>query len=87
MSPGLKLLWVSSEVALQQQDNNLAQLEEEIRNNVIADLESVRAKPVCGVRAAVRATENAEQQLEAARHSVSPGARTTDPVRFTAEGR
>jgi len=64
--PRLETALVSSEVALQQQDNNLAQLEEEIRNNVIADLESVRAN-LLRVRAAVRATENAEQQLEAAR--------------------
>ncbi len=64
--PQLQTSLVSSEVALEQQDNNLAQLEEEIRNDVIAGLESVRAN-LLRVRAAVRATENAEQQLEAAR--------------------
>lgn len=64
--PQLQTSLISSEVALEQQDNNLAQLEEEIRNDIIAGLESVRAN-LLRVRAAVRATENAEQQLEAAR--------------------
>lgn len=64
--PQLETNRVSSDVALEQQDNTLAKLQEEIRNNVIADLESVRAN-LRAVEAAFRATENAQLQLEAAR--------------------
>jgi outer membrane protein len=59
-------LKIRSDVALEQRDSTLAQLQEEIRNTVIADLESVRAN-LRAVEAAFRATENARLQLDAAR--------------------
>ena len=64
--PQLQTDRTRSEVNLQQQDNTLAQLEETIRNDVIAGLGDVRSN-LLRVKAAERATINARRQLEVAR--------------------
>ncbi|PSR15723.1 hypothetical protein C8255_21630 [filamentous cyanobacterium CCP3] len=55
---------VASDIALQQQDNTLAQLQDQIRNDVVAGLNEARAS-LLQVEAAERATLNARRQLEA----------------------
>jgi outer membrane protein len=55
---------VASDIALQQQDNTLAQLQEQIRNDVVAGLATARSS-LLQVEAAERATFNAGRQLEA----------------------
>ncbi|MBE9155799.1 TolC family protein [Nodosilinea sp. LEGE 06152] len=55
---------VASDIALQQQDNTLAQLQDQIRNDVIAGLNEAQAS-LLQVEAAERATLNARRQLEA----------------------
>ena len=55
---------IASDIALQQQDNTLAQLQDQIRNDVIAGLNEARAS-LLQVEAAERATLNARRQLEA----------------------
>ncbi|MBE9114122.1 TolC family protein, partial [Nodosilinea sp. LEGE 07298] len=55
---------VASDIALQQQDNTLAQLQDQIRNDVIAGLNDAQASRL-QVEAAERATFNARRQLEA----------------------
>jgi outer membrane protein TolC len=63
--PDLETARVRSEVALEQQDNTLAQLEETIRNDVTAALGDVQAN-LLRVQAADRATTSARRQLEVA---------------------
>jgi outer membrane protein len=70
--PDLQTNRVRSEVALQQQDNTLAQLEETIRNDVISRLADVQSN-LLRVQAAERATTNARRQLEVARTQFSLG--------------
>jgi outer membrane protein len=70
--PSLETARVSSEVALRQQDNTLAQLEETIRNDVIASLANVQSNQL-RVQAAERATTNARRQLEVAREQFRLG--------------
>jgi outer membrane protein len=70
--PDLQTSRVRSEVALQQQDNTLAQLEETIRNDVISRLADVQSN-LLRVQAAERATTNARRQLEVARTQFSLG--------------
>jgi outer membrane protein TolC len=55
---------VASEIALQQQDNTLAQLQNEIRNDAIARLAEARSN-LQQVEAAERATLNARRQVDA----------------------
>ncbi|MGG6238317.1 TolC family protein [Nodosilinea sp. AN01ver1] len=55
---------VASDIALQQQDNTLAQLQDQIRNDVVAGFNEARAS-LLQVEAAERATLNARRQLEA----------------------
>lgn len=70
--PQLETSRIRSEVALRQQDNSLAQLEETIRNDVIASLGDVQSN-LLRVQAAERATTNARRQLEVARTQFSLG--------------
>lgn len=62
--PQLETSRLRSEVSLQQQDNTLAQLQEQIRNDVTASLADVQSNRL-GVAAAERATRSARNQLEA----------------------
>lgn len=55
---------LTSDIALQQQDNTLAQLQDQIRNDVTAGLNEAQAS-LLQVEAAERATLNARRQLEA----------------------
>ncbi len=55
---------VTSDITLQQQDNTLAQLQDEIRNDVVAGLSSAQSS-LRQVEAAERATLNARRQLAA----------------------
>ncbi|HSM80491.1 MAG TPA: TolC family protein [Nodosilinea sp.] len=55
---------LASDVALQQQDNTLAQLQDQIRNDAIAGLSAAQAS-LLQVAAAERATLNARRQLTA----------------------
>jgi len=64
--PEAETTLVRSEIALQQQANDLAQLEENIRNDVLTDLAAVRSA-LAQVTAAEQATENARRRLEASR--------------------
>ena len=64
--PQLETAQVRSEVALEQQDNTLAQLEAAIRNDVIASLGDVQSN-LSRVQAAERATNNASLQLDVTR--------------------
>jgi outer membrane protein TolC len=62
--PQPETIRLASEIALQQQDNTLAQLQDQIRNDVIARLADARSN-LQQVAAAERATLNARRQLEA----------------------
>jgi outer membrane protein TolC len=62
---------LASAIALQQQDNTLAQLQDQIRNDVVAGLAEVRST-LQQVAAAEQATLNARRQLEAARRRGVP---------------
>ncbi|MBD2109822.1 TolC family protein [Nodosilinea sp. FACHB-13] len=55
---------LTSDITLQQQDNTLAQLQDQIRNDVVAGLSAAQAS-LSQVVAAERATLNARRQLEA----------------------
>ncbi len=55
---------LASDIALQQQDNTLAQLQDQIRNDVVAGLAAARSN-LLQVEAAERATLNARLQVEA----------------------
>ncbi|WP_196358090.1 TolC family protein [Nodosilinea nodulosa] len=63
---------VASDIALQQQDNTLAQLQDQIRNDVTAGLNEAKAS-LLQVDAAERATLNARRQLEAAQEQFRLG--------------
>lgn len=62
--PQLETNRVRSQISLQQQDNTLAQLQDQIRNDVVARLADVQATQL-QVEAAERATLSARRQLEA----------------------
>lgn len=64
--PEAETALVRSEIALQQQANDLAQLEEDIRNDVLTDLAAVRSA-LAQVTAAEQATESARRRLDASR--------------------
>ncbi|MEA5448630.1 TolC family protein [Leptolyngbya sp. CCNP1308] len=63
---------LTSDIALQQQDNTLAQLQDQIRNDVVAGLSEAQASRL-QVEAAERATLNARRQLEAAQEQFRLG--------------
>lgn len=63
---------LTSDITLQQQDNTLAQLQDQIRNDVIAGLNEAQAS-LSQVVAAERATLNARRQLEAAQEQFRLG--------------
>ncbi|MBD1872402.1 TolC family protein [Nodosilinea sp. FACHB-131] len=63
---------LASDITLQQQDNTLAQLQDQIRNDVIAGLNEAQAS-LSQVVAAERATLNARRQLEAAQEQFRLG--------------
>ncbi|MBD1918218.1 MULTISPECIES: TolC family protein [Cyanophyceae] len=63
---------LTGDITLQQQDNTLAQLQDQIRNDVIAGLNEAQAS-LSQVVAAERATLNARRQLEAAQEQFRLG--------------
>jgi outer membrane protein TolC len=63
---------LTSDITLQQQDNTLAQLQDQIRNDVVAGLNEAQAS-LSQVVAAERATLNARRQLEAAQEQFRLG--------------
>lgn len=70
--PDLETARISSEVSIRQQENQLIQLQETIRNTVVSSLTDVQSNQT-RVEAADRATSNAQQQLLVAQEKFRRG--------------